>query len=70
MYCMSLETESGSYDDSNIRDNSKNVDTVNVDTITFGTIDVDAIDVSKFYVNNENKLKLVLLNIYIVCDIN
>ena len=53
MYCTSLETESGCYDDSNIRDDSKNMDTVNVDTI----------DVSKFYANNKDKLKFALLNI-------
>ena len=50
MYCTSLETESGCYDDSNIRDDSKNMDTVNVDTI----------DVSKFYANNKDKLKFAL----------
>ena len=58
MYCTSLETESGCYDDSNISDDNKNMDTVNVDTVN-----VDTIDVSKFYVNNKDKLKFALLNI-------
>ena len=53
MYCTSLETEYGCYDDSNISDDSKNMDTVNMDTI----------DVSKFYVNIKDRLKFALLNI-------